>query len=79
VEGLQRNSAVLLKMVPETTYRIWLLYMAGSAAAFHRGDIAVFQTLLSKPEHGRSGVPLRREDWYTASGTGERAGITASA
>jgi cyclopropane-fatty-acyl-phospholipid synthase len=64
VEGLQRNAAALLKIVPETTYRIWLLYMAGSAAAFRRGDIAVYQTLLSNPEHGRSGLPLRREDWY---------------
>lgn len=67
VEGLQRNSAALLKLVPETTYRIWLLYMAGSAAAFRRGDIAVFQTLLSKPEHGHSGLPLRREDWYLST------------
>lgn len=64
VEGLRRNSAALLKLVPETTYRLWLLYMAGCAAAFRRGDIAVFQTLLSRPEHGRSGLPLRREDWY---------------
>ena len=53
-----------LKLVPETTYRIWLLYMAGCAAAFRRGDIAVLQTLLSRPERGRSGLPLRREDWY---------------
>lgn len=64
VEGLQRNTVALLKLVPETTYRIWLLYMAGSAAAFRRGDIAVYQTLLSNPEHGKSGLPLRREDWY---------------
>lgn len=66
VEGLQRNSATLLTLVPEKTYRIWLLYMAGSAAAFRRGDIAVFQTLLSNPDHGRSGLPLRRSDWYEA-------------
>ena len=40
--------------VPEKTYRIWLLYMAGSAAAFRRGDIAIYQTLLSRPDHGRT-------------------------
>lgn len=72
VEGLKKNSAALLKLVPETTYRIWLLYMAGSAAAFCRGDIAVFQTLLSKHEHGRSGLPLRREDWYQSGVAGVR-------
>ena len=64
VEGLQRNTVALLKLVPQKTYRIWLLYMAGSAAAFRRGDIAVCQTLLSNPKHGKSGLPLRREDWY---------------
>jgi cyclopropane-fatty-acyl-phospholipid synthase len=63
VDGLRRNADALLKLVPEATYRIWLLYMAGSAAAFRRGDIAVFQTLLCKPEHGNSGLPLRRGDW----------------
>jgi cyclopropane-fatty-acyl-phospholipid synthase len=64
VEGLKRNADALLKLVPETTYRIWLLYMAGSAAAFRRGDIAVYQTLLCNPDHGKSGLPLRRNDWY---------------
>jgi cyclopropane-fatty-acyl-phospholipid synthase len=67
VDGLQRNAISLLKVVPETTYRIWLLYMTGSAAAFHRGDIAVYQTLLSNPECGNSGLPLRRDDWYLSS------------
>jgi cyclopropane-fatty-acyl-phospholipid synthase len=76
VEGLKRNAVSLLEMVPETTYRIWLLYMAGSAAAFRRGDIAVFQTLLSRPEHGRSGFPLRREDWYQ-SGVAREKGLAA--
>jgi cyclopropane-fatty-acyl-phospholipid synthase len=68
VEGLRRNRESLLRIVSEMTYRIWLLYMAGSAAAFHRGDIAVYQVLLSRPDHGRSRLPLVREDWY-ATGT----------
>lgn len=66
VAGLERNREALLKLVSEKTYRIWLLYMAGSAAAFKRGDLNLFQTLLSNPEHGRSGLPLRRSDWYEA-------------
>jgi cyclopropane-fatty-acyl-phospholipid synthase len=74
VEALRQNQAALLRIVPETTYRIWLLYMAGCAAAFRSGDIAVYQTLLSRPDRGRSRLPLTREDWYTepADGNPER-------
>ena len=70
VDGLQRNAEELLKLVTETTYRIWLLYTAGSAAAFKRGDIAVYQALLSSPDRGKSGLPLRRDDWYMPSMAG---------
>lgn len=64
VDGLWQNRDELLKIVPETTYRIWLLYTAGCAAAFRRGDIAVNQLVLSRLDRGRSGSPLSREDWY---------------
>jgi len=67
VEGLRKHERELLNYVSETTYRIWLLYMAGSAAAFRRGDIAVYQVLLSRPEQGKCWLPLVREDWYAAS------------
>jgi cyclopropane-fatty-acyl-phospholipid synthase len=68
VEGLRRNSNALLQYVPETTYRIWLLYLAGSAAAFRRGDIAIHQILFSRPDRGNSQLPLTREDWYPIGG-----------
>ncbi len=64
VDGLKQNEAELLQIVPKTTYRIWLLYMAGSAAAFHRGDIGVYQVLLSRPDKGNCRLPLTRDDWY---------------
>ena len=67
VEGLRAHRSALTRTVSETTYRIWLLYMAGSAAAFHRGDIAVYQVLLSRPDGGASHLPLLREDWYARS------------
>jgi cyclopropane-fatty-acyl-phospholipid synthase len=66
VEGLKRNASTLLSQVSEVTYRTWLLYMAGSAAAFRRGDIAVYQMLLSRPHRGQARLPLTREDWYLA-------------
>lgn len=65
VTGLERNAELALQHVSETTYRIWRLYMAGSAAAFRRGDIAVYQVLLNRPINGRSHLPLTREDWYS--------------
>jgi cyclopropane-fatty-acyl-phospholipid synthase len=66
VARLRQNTDSLLRLVSETTYRIWLLYMAGSAAAFRRGDIAVYQVLLSRPDKGNSRLPLSREDLYSA-------------
>jgi cyclopropane-fatty-acyl-phospholipid synthase len=66
VQGLQRSKEALLRHVSKTTYRIWLLYMAGAAAAFRRGDITVNQVLLSRSDKGRSGLPLTRAGWYAA-------------
>lgn len=67
VEDLQHHADAVLKHVSESTYRIWLLYMAGSAAAFRRGDIGIYQTLLSRTDQGQSRLPLTREDWYQQS------------
>jgi len=64
VEDLQRNADRVLEWVSESTYRVWLLYMAGSAAAFRRGDIGVYQLLLSRLDDGQSHLPLTRADWY---------------
>ncbi|MGA3135804.1 MAG: cyclopropane-fatty-acyl-phospholipid synthase family protein [Terracidiphilus sp.] len=72
VEGLRRNAGTILQHVSKVTYRIWLLYMAGSAAAFRRGDIGVYQVLLSRPDRGNSRLPVTREDWYSANASAER-------
>ena len=65
VRGLQRNADTVLKLVSQVTYRTWLLYLAGSAEAFRRGDRSVYQVLLSRLDRGRSGLPLTREGWYS--------------
>ena len=52
------------RITDDITYRIWRLYMAGSAHGFRSGRLNVHQTLLAKPLHGESGLPLTREDWY---------------
>jgi len=54
-----------LDFVDEPTYRVWRLYMAGSAHGFDHGDIAIYQALLAKPgPGGHAGLPLTRRDWY---------------
>ncbi len=44
----------------ETAYRVWRLYLSGSAYGFRIGRTSVFQTLLSKPDRGICGLPLAR-------------------
>ena len=70
VAGLRHCETVVRRHVEETTYRIWLLYMAGCAAAFERGHLGVCQMLLSRSRNGDSHLPLTREDWYHPSSPG---------
>jgi len=65
---LERHHAEALSFVDEATYRVWRLYLAGSAHGFRRGHIAVYQTLLAKLDSsGQTNLPLTRDDWYTQS------------
>jgi cyclopropane-fatty-acyl-phospholipid synthase len=64
VKALQQNQSDVLNIVPEMTYRIWLLYMAGAAVAFDRGDIFVDQVLLRKVNRTTIAMPATREQWY---------------
>jgi cyclopropane-fatty-acyl-phospholipid synthase len=65
VRRLEARHAEALREVDEAAYRIWRLYMAGSAHNFDLGSISIYQTLLAKltPE-GTSQAPLTREKWY---------------
>ena len=51
-------------LVGELKYRIWRLYLAGSAYYFQSGKLDLYQSLLVKTDAGRSGLPLTRDDWY---------------
>jgi cyclopropane-fatty-acyl-phospholipid synthase len=65
VRRLEANHGPALAFVNEATYRVWRLYMAGSAHGFARGQLAVYQVLLAKPDRrGDSRLPLTRRDWY---------------
>jgi cyclopropane-fatty-acyl-phospholipid synthase len=62
---LQAHHSEALSFVDEETYRVWRLYLAGSAHGFRRGHIGVYQTLLAKPNPcGETNLPLTRNDWY---------------
>jgi cyclopropane-fatty-acyl-phospholipid synthase len=65
VRRLEDNADEARRIVDETTYRVWRLYMAGSAHGFRTGRINVYQALLIRPDRGESGLPLTRADWYS--------------
>jgi cyclopropane-fatty-acyl-phospholipid synthase len=64
VRRLEARADEARRITDETTYRVWRLYMSGSAHGFRTGRLNVYQTLLSKPDSGESGLPLTRADWY---------------
>jgi cyclopropane-fatty-acyl-phospholipid synthase len=65
VANLERNRESAIAASDERTYRIWRLYMAGSAQGFMRGRMGLFQSLLAKPDvQGRIPLPSTRRDLY---------------
>jgi len=65
-QNLKKNADHLLQRMSKTSFRTLLLCMAGTSAAFRRGDCCLYQVLFSRPDKGDSQLPLTREDWYTA-------------
>lgn len=63
VQALERNREAVIAASSDVTYRLWRLYMAGSAYYFDEGSINVYQVLAG---HGRQplNIPLRRDDIY---------------
>lgn len=49
VRRLESNRNVAVEYSSERTYRVWRVYMAGSAIAFEQGAIGLYQLLLSDP------------------------------
>jgi cyclopropane-fatty-acyl-phospholipid synthase len=72
VRRLEAGHAQALQHVDEATYRVWRLFMAGSAHGFTSRRLNVYQALLALPDsHGASGLPLTRADWYAARRTSQ--------
>ncbi len=63
VRALEQNRESAIAESSEATYRLWRLYMAGSAYYFNQGSINVYQ-LLTGHAHQALSIPLRRDDIY---------------
>jgi cyclopropane-fatty-acyl-phospholipid synthase len=65
VERLEGQRERAIALAGERIYRIWRIYMAGSAHAFERGWMSVYQVLAAKPlADGRLALPATREYIY---------------
>jgi cyclopropane-fatty-acyl-phospholipid synthase len=63
VSRIEERRAEVCAAAGEECYRAFLAYMAGSAYAFERNRISVYQILLRKPGPSRSVLPLSRGEW----------------
>jgi cyclopropane-fatty-acyl-phospholipid synthase len=63
--NLEARRDEIIAATDERTYRIWKIYMAGSARNFWKGQMGLIQTLLAKTERGGpANVPATRRDLY---------------
>jgi len=69
VRELEASRAEAVRLAGEVNYRIYRIYMAGATLGFDSGTYHLNQTLMSKPDQCRSGLPLTRTDWYARSAT----------
>lgn len=67
VDRLEANTDAARREVGEERFRVWRIYLAGSAHAFDRGWLSLFQLLAGKPlADGRLPHPLTRDYMYPA-------------
>ena len=66
VHRLEAHSSEARRLIGERKYRIWRIYMAGSAHAFDRGWMALFQILAGRPlANGSLSYPFTRDHVYS--------------
>ncbi|HEY9199236.1 MAG TPA: cyclopropane-fatty-acyl-phospholipid synthase family protein [Gammaproteobacteria bacterium] len=63
LQRLEEQHDRLVAMVGERLYRIWRLYLGGSAHYFRRGSLGVYQ-ILAGHYYADQPLPLRRDDLY---------------
>ena len=68
-ERLEANAEAARAEIGEEKYRVWRIYLAGSAHAFDRGWLSLWQLLAGKPlPDGRLPHPLTRDYMYAKDG-----------
>jgi len=68
VDRLEVNADTARTEVGEEKFRIWRIYLAGSAHAFERGWLSIFQLLAGRPfPDGRLPHPATREYMYRSA------------
>ena len=68
VERLEKNAESARREVAEEKFRVWRIYLAGSAHAFDRGWLSIFQLLAGRPlPDGGLPHPLTREYMYPSA------------
>lgn len=73
VERLDAHAERAKALVGEQRYRTWRIYMAGSAHAFERGWMSIFQLLAFKPHaDGSVGYPATRAHIYQTPPSGSK-------
>jgi cyclopropane-fatty-acyl-phospholipid synthase len=66
IDRLETNKQEAVRLVGEEKVRIWQIYMAGSAWAFERGWLSIYQLLAGKSyADGSLPYPLTREHVYS--------------
>jgi cyclopropane-fatty-acyl-phospholipid synthase len=66
VDRLEASAAEARQLVGEKKFRIWRIYMAGSAHAFTRGWLSLWQIVVGRPfPDGRLPYPYTRNHIYT--------------
>jgi cyclopropane-fatty-acyl-phospholipid synthase len=64
VKRLEAKREKAIELTSPEAYRIWRIYMSGSAYSFETGRIGLHQSLLVKSGCQSAGLPLTRCDWY---------------
>jgi len=65
VDRLEVNQTEAIRLIGEKNYRIWRIYMAGSAFSFDHNWLALYQVVAGKPESdGRLAYPFNRKHIY---------------
>src|SRR5690606_41607350 len=64
MERLRRRRPEAVAAAGESVFRLWEMYLAGSIYHFQSAQINICQSLLARPDHGRTPLPLTRADLY---------------